>query len=118
MLLSRAVQDSLLCIRLLQEMKAIGYTVPTENTNVHCKVFEDNTGAIEIATVPKYRPRTKHINNRYHFFRSLVSVGDESDPEKPLSIHKQDTSEQPADILTKPLSGDPFNKHRFYIMGW
>jgi histone deacetylase 1/2 len=74
--LSRAVQDSLVCIRLLQEMKALGYPVPTDLAHVHCRIFEDNTGAIEIATVPKYRPRTKHINNRYHFFRSLVDNGE------------------------------------------
>jgi hypothetical protein len=76
------------------------------------------TGAIEIASVPKYRPRTKHINNRYHFFRSLVSVDDQSDPEKPLSINKIDTTDQPADILTKPLSEELLTKHRLSIMGW
>jgi Reverse transcriptase (RNA-dependent DNA polymerase) len=38
--LSRAVQDSLLCIRLLQEMKSLGYNVPTDQTHVHCKIFD------------------------------------------------------------------------------
>jgi hypothetical protein len=32
---------------------------------IHCKVFEDNAGAIEIANVPKMRPRTKHLNIKY-----------------------------------------------------
>jgi Reverse transcriptase (RNA-dependent DNA polymerase) len=116
--LSRSVQDSLLCIRLLQEMKGIGFNVPTNLTHVHCKIFEDNIGAIEIATIPKYRPRTKHINNRYHFFRSLISDPSQSDPDKPLSIHKIDTSAQLADILTKPLPHASFTRHRLSIMGW
>ncbi len=28
---------------------------------VHCHVFEDNSGALEMANNPKYRPQTKHI---------------------------------------------------------
>jgi hypothetical protein len=42
---------------------------------VHCKVFEDNEGAIEIAKVPKMRPRTKHLNIKYHHFREEVRKG-------------------------------------------
>ena len=29
-------------------------------------------GALELAMVPKIRPRTRHINNKYHHFRSYV----------------------------------------------
>ena len=37
--------------------------------NVHCKLFEDNNGALELAKAPRYRPRTKHIAVKYHHFR-------------------------------------------------
>jgi hypothetical protein len=39
---------------------------------MRCRVFEDNSGAVELATSvksPKMRPRTKHINTKYHHFR-------------------------------------------------
>ena len=99
-------------------MKVLGFNVPTQLTHVHCKIFEDNAGAIEIATIPKYMPRTKHINNRYHFFRSLVADPNKPDPDKPLTIHKIDTENQQADILTKPLPVEAFLCHRLSILGW
>ena len=39
-----------------------------EVSKVKCRVFEDNIGARTIATVPRYRPRTKHINIKYWHF--------------------------------------------------
>ena len=36
---------------------------------LHCTLFEDNNGALELATKPRYRPRTKHIAVKYHYFR-------------------------------------------------
>jgi hypothetical protein len=35
---------------------------------VKCTVFEDNNGALDLATAPKMRPRTKHIAIKYHQF--------------------------------------------------
>ena len=32
---------------------------------VHCKVFKDNSGALELAHTPKMRPHTKHISQVY-----------------------------------------------------
>ncbi len=39
---------------------------------VQCKVFKDNSGALELAMTPKMRPRTKHINVKFHHFRDYV----------------------------------------------
>ena len=55
-------------MELLKELKAAGFQIRNHIPEVHCKVFEDNSGAIEIAKVPKMRPRTKHINVQYHHF--------------------------------------------------
>jgi len=85
--------------------------VRDETTKVHCKVFEDNSGAIEMAKKDKYRPRTKHLNCRLHHFRAYVDSGE-------ISIHKIDTYLQPADILTKPLNEDDFTRHREKMMRW
>jgi hypothetical protein len=42
---------------------------------VFCKAFKDNSGALELAHLPKMRPQTKHINIKYHHFREHVRLG-------------------------------------------
>jgi hypothetical protein len=78
---------------------------------IHCKLFEDNKGAIELAKVPKMRPRTKHLNIKYHFFRQYVQQGI-------LQVIHVAGTEQVADIFTKALDLLTFQKHRRRIMGW
>ena len=39
---------------------------------IKCKVFEDNTSCIEVATAPSITSRTEHIVFKYHFFKSHV----------------------------------------------
>ena len=78
---------------------------------IHCKVFEDNSGALEIASVHKARPRTKHINVRLHHFCDYVD-------RKEVSILPMRTEDMPADFLTKPVNKDILWKHRGTIMGW
>ena len=49
-------------MQLLREFKGNEfYTLPTI-PQIHCKTFEDNSGALELARTPKMRPCTKHIN--------------------------------------------------------
>ena len=92
-------------MNLIKELKELGfhnqYTAPI----VKCKAFEDNTGALETANVPKMRPRTKHINNIYHHFRSHVRNGD-------IKIEYIPTEEQIADMFTKSLQQNLFQKLR------
>ena len=96
---------------LLEEAQEKGIKVNAKPCKVHCKVFEDNEGAIEIAKVPKMRPRTKHLNIKYHHFREEVKKGT-------VSIYHVTTGEQMADMLTKPLDENPFERHRKKMMGW
>ena len=98
-------------INLLQELKTRGFPIDTSKPRVRCKLFKDNSGAIEMAKVPKMRPRTKHINIRYHHFRSFVK-------DKIISILKIDTADQPTDMMTKPVPLSVLIKHRKKIMGW
>jgi len=111
MALSTALREVIPLMELAKEMQQRGFLIASTTPRIHCKVFEDNSGAIEIATHHKYRPRTKHINTQYHHFRQYVDSGE-------ISIHAIDTEEQAADMLTKPLSEPPFTKHRQFIMGW
>ena len=78
---------------------------------VYCKAFEDNSGALELARAPKMRPRTKFIATKYHHFRSFVSRG-------LIQILPIDTLDQLADLYTKPLGFELFNKFTQSIYGW
>jgi hypothetical protein len=112
--LSYALQEAIPIIELLKEIWSHGHiwdTLSSHMTKVHCKVFEDNSGAIEIAKFPKYRPWTKHLNIRLFHFWGYVDWSE-------ITIHKIKSEDQPADVLTKPLSDNPFGKHRKRINGW
>ena len=106
--LSYALREAIPIMNLLKEMKEKKFNVSDVVAKVHCKVFEDNSGAIEIAKENKYRPRTKHLNYRLRHYRTYVDNGE-------IGIHKIDTYFQPADILTKPLNEEDFTHHRMRI---
>ena len=78
---------------------------------MHCKVFEDNSGALEIAKIHKYRPRKKHLNVKLHHFRDYVTRGE-------ISIKPIGTDDQLADYLTKPVNAEKLGKLRKEVMGW
>ena len=85
--------------------------IDSKTINTFSTVFEDNSGALQLALEPKYRPRTKHICVKYHHFRQYVK-------NKTISIQAIGTEEQQADILTKPLAKEKFERFRRLIMGW
>jgi hypothetical protein len=109
--LSHALRQVIPMMELLNEMKLHGVPIEPAVPEVHCKVFEDNSGALEMAKVPKVRPRTKFLNVKLHHFRSWVE-------RKALSLFKCTTEDQQADIFNKALSVEPFKRHRFSILGW
>jgi hypothetical protein len=57
------------------------------------------------------RPRTKHLNIKYHHFREEVSKGT-------VSIYHVKTEDQIADMLTEPLDPKLFEAQRKKMMGW
>ena len=66
--LAFALQEAMYVMEILKEMKCCGFPVTKPNTVVHCRVFEDNGGAIEMAQIHKFCPRTKHVNTKLHHF--------------------------------------------------
>ena len=78
---------------------------------VYCDAFEDNTGALALAKVPKLRPRTKHINLVYHHFREMVRNGE-------IDIHSVSTEDQIGDMFTKGLGQNLFCKFRKRLLHW
>jgi len=109
--LSYALREAIPIMEMLKEMKRLGFPIRTAKAQVHCRVFEDNSGALEMAKIHKYRPRTKHICTKLHHFRDYVTRGR-------ISIHSIDTLNQSADFLTKPLNMELHTRHRYEVMGW
>jgi len=109
--MSYALREAIPIMELLKEMKQNNFPIHSVKPRIHCEVFEDNSGALEIATNHKFRPRTKHLNVKLHHFRDYVSRGE-------ISIHPIDTSVQPADFLTKALNEETLQRHRRTVMGW
>ena len=70
--MSQALRDIIPVMNLIQEIREKGFEVVCTEPYVYCKVFEDNSGALELARLPKLRPRTKHINVCYHHSREHV----------------------------------------------
>ena len=52
--LSYALREVIPLMQMLQEIKELGFSVGSTTPRVHCKVFEDNSGALEMAKVHKY----------------------------------------------------------------
>ena len=96
---------------LIEEVQSQGFSVPNTKPTVHCTIFDLNSGALEIAKVPKMRSQTKHINLKYHHFCSFVEKG-------VLSIQPVGTPEQAVNIMTKALPLDDFLRHWSFLMGW
>ena len=75
------------------------FLVELGKTCVEHKLFSDSKSDIHIAKNPMFHSRTKHIQLRYHFIRSLLEDGE-------LKLEKIRGSENPADMLTKMVAMD------------
>ena len=70
--ISYALREVIPIMELIREMRRMKFPISKVTPELHCKVFEDNSGALEMAKNQKYRPRTKHLNVKYHHFRDYV----------------------------------------------
>jgi hypothetical protein len=113
--LSTAMKDLIPLIGLLRELRAaVGLPVDFDS-KLHCRVHEDNAGALVLANMePKhYTPRSKHYAIKYHWFREKVA-----DPGNRIKIVKIDTRNQLGDLFTKGLPKPAFTHLRRLLMGW
>ena len=85
---------------LPQEMQKKAVKTLSTSMNVYCKVFENNSGALELARTPKLCLCAKHINVINHHFRWYVR-----DQKMNVPI---DTFNQILDVFTKPLPQNDF----------
>ena len=109
--MSYGLREVIPITELMNEMKKHAFPVSTTPPKVRCRVFEDNSGALEMATTHKYRPRTKHLNVKLHHFRDYVTRGE-------ITIHPVDSAMQQADYLTKPVNHKILSRLRPLVMGW
>ena len=108
--LSQSLRDVIPLMTLLNELKTV-ISVSSNEPTIKCTIFEDNNGALELAKMPRMRPRTRHIATKYHFFRSHIKSGQ-------IHVKAIDTKEQLADIFTKPLPEPQFRYLREKLLGW
>jgi hypothetical protein len=73
--MSQVLRGVIPIMNLLQEMREQNFKTICIKPYVYCKVFEDNTGALELARLPKLCPRTKQIHVCYHHFFKNMQKG-------------------------------------------
>ena len=86
-----------LFIKMLLETMGIEVQLPIQ-------IYADNVGALFLAENAGTSQRTKHIDIRYHFIRDLIENGT-------IQINFIKTTDNDADIYTKNVSSELFNKH-------
>ena len=69
------------------------------------KLSCDNQSAIRLAENPVFHARTKHVEVHYHFVQEKVLRGE-------IQLEQVKTDDQVADIFTKGLGGQKFEKFR------
>ncbi len=108
--LSQALREVIPLINLMDKLKIV---VPFYNPTpqIKCKLFEDNRSCIVVAESARLTPRTKHIAIKYHHFREFVRSGK-------VKIYPVSTTEQIADIFTKPLGDNQFKYLRSLFLHW
>src|ERR1044072_6439742 len=94
MAVAEAAKEALWLTGLVREVG-----VEKGGVRLHC----DSQSAIYLANNQVYHARTKHIDVRFHKIRELLVA-------KSIVLLKVHTSENAADMLTKPVTSDKF-KH-------
>jgi hypothetical protein len=85
-------------------------------TTISSEVFEDNQGALILATTQRITTRTKYFLVKFHHFWEYVKL--EETNKRHISCKKIETTKQRADFLTKGLPKPAFENNRLYLMGW
>jgi len=71
--------------------------------------FVDNSGAVELSRDRKSCHRSRHVDRRYFKVRELAFEGE-------LRVEHIDTKLNSADLLTKPLEQESFDRHRARLL--
>jgi len=113
--MSQALRETIPLMNLMKEINVI-FSLHLPKPKFLLRVHEDNQSCIAMANNPKFTPRTKHIAIKYHHFRKHVKTA--SNPAGFIEIVYCPTTEQIADIFTKPVSDALFWNLRMMLCGW
>ena len=114
--LSTAMRDMLPLKRLVKTVAKVVTGKDDVRMNCLSDVFEDNNGALTVATCPRITPQSKFFAVKLHFFKSHVKT--DQNPNGEVNIQKIPTDLQLADIMTKGLVEAKFTPLRDKLMGW
>lgn len=98
--LSHATREAIWLCRILGELG-----VRHDNST---PIFCDNQGCTQLARNHVFHAKTKHIEVHHHYIRDMLSRGE-------IDVILCRTNEQSADVFTKPLSKDKFQKFRSHL---
>lgn len=94
------------CVEEVLQIKGVLSDIGIDTNCI--KIFEDNTGAIALSKSGKFCKNSKHIDVSYHFVHDFEKKG-------LINVCKIHTDDQIADILTKSLSREKFEKLRHLL---
>ena len=90
--------------------KSLGLEEMTKS-RMHSVIFEDNLGALGLASAPKDTPQSKFYAVKYHWFRDHIADGT-------CQIKHVASKENLADIFTKMMNVEIFVYLRSKLMKW
>ena len=89
MALCLATQEAVWLIEIMKNLKFVQHSPII--------IHEDNQACIDFSNHNVHHAKSKHIQQRYHYTREVIKKGD-------IKLAYIPTSENPADIMTKPLT--------------
>ncbi|UYV76053.1 hypothetical protein LAZ67_13002335, partial [Cordylochernes scorpioides] len=94
------------CVKELIYIKAL--IEELTNETILAKLNIDNQSAMTLMKTGQMNRKTKHIDVRYHFLKDQIREN--------VAVQFCPTKDQVADILTKPLPKETFEKHRSSLL--
>ena len=111
--LSEALQIMIPIMHILEECVEHNLLDATFKPKIKCTTFEDISGALVMAKSPRMRPRTKHMNIKWHHFHSYMEGADPR-----IQLQAIGTEDQLGNLFTKAVTQELFIKFRKTILGW
>ena len=113
--LSAAMKEALPLIETIKSV-ASGFDIDHACfTEFRTTIWEDNIGALTLAQLEpgQHTVRSKFYDVRVHWFRQHLHAEGSK-----MTVEKVDTKDQLADLFTKVLVPDTFQRLRKELMGW
>ena len=124
--LSRTMTVLLGIKNMLEEFLPI-LSLPDHESFIRSTIFEDNAGALLLATEQRITNRTRYLSQFFHHFWSSIHRPQDGPPQDnpngswsdgKTKAFKISTDKQRADMMTKGLVRVPFERNRLSVNGW